>query len=96
MLSTRSCFGESALISNNPRNASVSARGTEDLQVLMCDRETFEKVLGPLSKILEEAAAKRDRMAKMAQVELQASGLTDAKISSFKLSRLVRDTPALP
>ena len=43
-----------------------------------------------------QAAAKRDRMAKMAQVELQASGLTDAKISSFKLSRLVRGTPALP
>ena len=95
VLSMHSCFGESALISNNPRNASVSARGTGELQTLMLDRDTFEKVLGPLSQIIEEAAAQRDRIAKMAQVELQASGLTDAKITSFKLSRLVRGTPSL-
>lgn len=41
------CFGETALITNAPRNATIEAKG--DLYCLFIDRESFEEVLGPLS-----------------------------------------------
>ena len=79
VLNMHSCFGESALITNSPRNASVSSREGE-LQTLMLDRDTFEQVLGPLSKIIEMATQKRDRAAKMQQNEQEAHGLTNVKV----------------
>jgi len=95
VLNTHSCFGESALITNSPRNASVTARDGE-LHTLTLDRETFEQVLGPLSKIIEGATQKRDRMAKRQQNEAEANGLVNIKVESFKLTRLARGRTDAP
>lgn len=48
-------FGELALISNQPRAATVVA--DEDCKCLMLDRGSFKRLLGPLDSILKERAA---------------------------------------
>ena len=44
-------FGEIALLTGQPRKANVIA--IEDCEVLMLDRATFKRVMGPLESILE-------------------------------------------
>ena len=53
-------FGEVALLSDAPRNATVRARGT--VEVVVMGREVFRRIsssLAPLEALLAEAAAKR-------------------------------------
>jgi len=45
-------FGELALLKEIPRQADVIAQG-EDVQVLCLDRESFQRLLGPLQTILQ-------------------------------------------
>ena len=45
-LSTPDCFGEAALLTNAPRNATIVAKG--DVYTLFIDRDSFEAALGPL------------------------------------------------
>jgi len=50
-------FGERALMTGNPRAATVTAM--TEVDVLACDRETFETAIGPLESILGQASRKR-------------------------------------
>ena len=50
-------FGERALMTGNPRAASVTAMN--EVEVFACDRETFETTIGPLETILGDASRKR-------------------------------------
>jgi cAMP-dependent protein kinase regulator len=44
-------FGEIALLTSKPRQATVRARGT--LRVLAVDRATFTRVMGPLDELMK-------------------------------------------
>ena len=48
------CFGERALLRQEPRYASVVATGAEGLRSLRITREDFERLLGPLQARLTE------------------------------------------
>lgn len=50
-------FGERALMTGNPRAATVTAM--TEVEVFACDRETFETTIGPLESILGKASRKR-------------------------------------
>ena len=50
-LSTGSYFGEIALLTSKPRQATVKAKGT--LKVLAVDRATFTRVMGPLDELMK-------------------------------------------
>jgi cAMP-dependent protein kinase regulator len=50
-------FGERALMTGNPRAASITAMN--EVEVFACDRETFETNIGPLETILGVASRKR-------------------------------------
>jgi len=49
-------FGERALMTGNPRAASVTAMN--EVEVFACDRETFETTIGPLETVLGDASRK--------------------------------------
>merc|ERR1719456_889415 len=51
-------FGELALLKNEPRAANVIAVGK--CKVLVLDRRTFKRLLGPLEDILRREASKYD------------------------------------
>ena len=55
------CFGEKALLSNEPRSASIVV--VEEVEVMKIDRVTFERVLGPLQQLLDAQARKQEMMA---------------------------------
>jgi len=46
-------FGEIALMTSKPRQATVKATGAQTLKVLAIDRATFTRVLGPLEDIMK-------------------------------------------
>eukprot|EP01033_Poteriospumella_lacustris_P015353 gene15353-10976_t len=46
-------FGEIALLTSKPRQATVKAVGSEALNVLAIDRATFTRVFGPLEEIMK-------------------------------------------
>lgn len=46
-------FGEIALLTSKPRQATVKAVGNEPLKVLAIDRATFTRVFGPLEEIMK-------------------------------------------
>lgn len=50
-------FGERALMTGNPRAATVTAM--TEVDVFACDRDTFETTIGPLETILGKASRKR-------------------------------------
>lgn len=50
-------FGERALLSNEPRGATVSA--VQDTVCLSLDRDTFVEILGPYDKIMQVGGAER-------------------------------------
>jgi len=50
-------FGERALMTGNPRAASVTAM--DEVEVFACDRETFETTIGSLETVLGNASRKR-------------------------------------
>ena len=45
-------FGELALLQEVPRQATVTARG-DNVKALCLDRESFQRLLGPLQEILQ-------------------------------------------
>ena len=68
------CFGERALIYNEPRAASVRAGPGCVLYVVFITRERFEQTLGrPLSEFQEELAAKTWATGGMEQMAPPAS-----------------------
>jgi len=50
-------FGERALMTGNPRAATVTAM--TEVDVFACDRDTFETTIGPLETVLGQASRKR-------------------------------------
>jgi len=46
-------FGEIALLTTKPRQATVSAGDEQPLVVLSLDRKTFTRVMGPMEEILK-------------------------------------------
>jgi cAMP-dependent protein kinase regulator len=50
-------FGERALMTGNPRAATVTAM--TEVDVFACDRDTFETTIGPLETVLGKASRKR-------------------------------------
>ena len=48
-----SYFGEIALLTTKPRQATVSASDDQPLVVLSLDRKTFTRVMGPMEDILK-------------------------------------------
>lgn len=51
-------FGEVALLTNRPRQATVKAQGS--IKVLSLERKTFKRVMGPLEDILQRNMTKYD------------------------------------
>merc|ERR1711935_1318841 len=49
-------FGEVALLTNRPRQATVKAQG--DVKVLSLERKTFKRVMGPLEDIMQRNMSK--------------------------------------
>lgn len=58
-LGTSKYFGEIALLKNEPRAATVTAKGTTKLAKL--DKERFERVLGPVTEILKRNMANYEK-----------------------------------
>lgn len=52
-LSSGHYFGEIALMTSKPRQATVKATGSAPLKVLAIDRATFTRVLGPMEEIMK-------------------------------------------
>lgn len=52
-LSAGHYFGEIALMTSKPRQATVKASGSATLKVLAIDRATFTRVLGPMEEIMK-------------------------------------------
>lgn len=50
-------FGERALLSNEPRGATVVA--SQETMCLVLDRDTFVEILGPLDKVMAVSGAAR-------------------------------------
>ncbi|OQR89287.1 cAMP-dependent protein kinase regulatory subunit [Thraustotheca clavata] len=55
VLSTGAYFGEIALLTTRPRQATVTAKG--EVKCLTLDRKTFKRVMGPLENILKRNIA---------------------------------------
>ncbi len=53
-------FGELALLKEIPRQADVVAKG-EKVQVLCLDRESFQRLLGPLQTLLKRQTEKYEK-----------------------------------
>jgi len=60
-LSVGSYFGEIALLTSKPRQATVKADGP--LSVLSLDRKTFKRVMGPMEQILQRNMAQYTKIA---------------------------------
>ncbi|KAL1515801.1 hypothetical protein AB1Y20_002417 [Prymnesium parvum] len=84
-------FGERALLYNEPRSASVKAAGP--LQTASVSREEFERILGPLSALIQEDTLKREA-AHFAQVkQLEAMGLAKASRDMFNIESTANMLP---
>lgn len=59
-LSVGDFFGEVALVTDNPRRASVVAKGL--MTCLVLDRDAFNRLLGPISEILKRTEGKYEEM----------------------------------
>jgi serine/threonine protein phosphatase PrpC/CRP-like cAMP-binding protein len=57
-LQENSYFGERALLTDEPRNANIVAKGT--VTVVYIGKTAFEEVLGPLATIIDEARKQRE------------------------------------
>lgn len=74
-LGSGTVFGEEALLESKSRSATVTA--TTSVTLLTLNRQTFNKLLGPLGDILErEAAAQQREAERLAQPRLPLSKLT--------------------
>jgi len=60
-MGTGEFFGERALLTGEPRNASITA--TSDAICLVLGRDDFKKVLGPLQEAIDRAMSKRTLLA---------------------------------
>ncbi|KAF4671254.1 hypothetical protein FOL47_001598 [Perkinsus chesapeaki] len=89
-------FGELALLSNDPRAATVTAK--TDCQVLSLDRRSFKRLLGPLEDILKRNTARYDlppAAARFRQPEPHGSFSSSASASST-IRRDLRDHMSPP
>ncbi len=90
-------FGERAILKSEVRAANVIAGGDaakgEKLHCLYISKESFEEVLGPLSKIIEDDASWRYKIAVVKQLRKKAAGLTNAKIDDFEIKGLIAEAP---
>lgn len=79
-----SYFGERALLSNNPRAASVIA--VSSLTCLQISRNTFEDVLGPLQTLIEEDQKRREsrgrKVTRKASIQNKGASIQDITQSS--------------
>ncbi|KAI8470474.1 MAG: kinase-like domain-containing protein [Monoraphidium minutum] len=64
-------FGERALLSNEPRGATVAA--VQETVCLTLDRDTFVEILGPMDDIMAEAKSAKASMARMARLKPRGS-----------------------
>jgi len=71
-------FGERALLTGEPRSASITAM--DDVAVFACDRDTFETRIGSLETVL--GVASRKRFLQMVPI-LSKSLLTDSELTSL-------------
>jgi len=91
VLSEQMCFGEKALLEKAPRGASVVA--LEELHCMTLERDTFERVLGPLQKLIDDEAKKRENTALKLMKQQQAAGLSAANhVGAFHFRRCARDS----
>tara|TARA_B110000091_G_C13563569_1_gene369597 strand:+ start:168 stop:701 length:534 start_codon:yes stop_codon:yes gene_type:complete len=86
-----SYFGERALLSNNPRAASVIA--VSSLTCLQISRNTFEDVLGPLQTLIEDDQKRREsrgrKVTRKAAIQHKGASIQDiAQSSHFDFSFL--------
>jgi CRP-like cAMP-binding protein len=83
-LGAGSYFGERALLSNNPRAASVIA--VSALTCLQISREAFENVLGPLASLIEEDQKRREsrgrKVTRKASIQVKGNLIQDIQQSS--------------
>ena len=79
-------FGERALLTGEPRAASVRALGADDggssvgVRCLYIDRDAFEEVLGPLRDLISSDAEERQSAA-LASIKLRSGEKTKSKKS---------------
>jgi len=88
-LSSGQYFGERAILKSEVRAANVIADGDaakgEKLHCLYISKESFEGVLGPLSKIIEDDATWRYKIAVVKQLRKIAAGLAGARVVDFEI-----------
>ncbi|GBF90110.1 cyclic nucleotide dependent kinase [Raphidocelis subcapitata] len=70
-------FGERALLSNEPRGATVSA--VQDTVCLTLDRDTFVEILGPYDKIMQEVKSDTAAQTRMALLKPRGSAAAAAR-----------------
>jgi cGMP-dependent protein kinase 2 len=70
-------FGERALLSNEPRAATVSA--VQESVCLTLDRDTFVEILGPLDKVMAEAKSETASQQRMALLKPRGSAAAAAR-----------------
>lgn len=79
-------FGETSLIRDEPRNATVRAV-SDSLEVLMLNRKVFDDVLGPLTSIMERE--KSPEVVKKRLVELQKGAQLQVDVKNLQQIRLL-------
>ena len=86
-------FGERALLPNKKYLSSCIAV-SGDVKCATISRETFERVLGPLQAIVEQAQRKRDAEAEAHRRMLEAQGLHNCGVRSFGLDGVAHRLPS--
>lgn len=81
-------FGETALLKNDVRNATVVARS--EVMCLALDRENFNSLLGPLEELLANVIKERETVN---QSEESLADGKDIPISAAAVSEVVNDKP---
>lgn len=70
-------FGERALLSNEPRGATVTA--VHETVTLSVDRDTFVEILGPMDEIMKEAKSETASQQRMALLKPRGSAAAAAR-----------------